>query len=152
MRTRSIAPGAARWPEEISAPSKAGPVGEEAATTRCSVAQYDFGIGADIDQKHHPVLAIRPFGKRGTGCVGADMAGDAGQHIEAGAAVDVDIDLMRPILQSPGNGERKRRLAKLRRVDAEEQMVHDRVADEDHVENVVAVDFAFFADLADQRR
>ncbi len=34
MRTRSIAPGAARWPEEISAPSKAGPVGEEAATTR----------------------------------------------------------------------------------------------------------------------
>ena len=34
MRMRSIAPGAARWPDEISAPSKAGPVGEEAATTR----------------------------------------------------------------------------------------------------------------------
>jgi hypothetical protein len=29
-----MAPGAARWPPEISAPSKAGPVGEEAATTR----------------------------------------------------------------------------------------------------------------------
>jgi hypothetical protein len=27
MRTRSMAPGAARWPEEICAPSKAGPVG-----------------------------------------------------------------------------------------------------------------------------
>ena len=26
-----MAPGAARWPEEISAPSKAGPVGEDAA-------------------------------------------------------------------------------------------------------------------------
>jgi hypothetical protein len=34
MRTRSMAPGAARWPDEISAPSKAGPVGEDAATTR----------------------------------------------------------------------------------------------------------------------
>ena len=34
MRTRSMAPGAARWPDEISAPSKAGPVGEEAATMR----------------------------------------------------------------------------------------------------------------------
>ena len=35
MRTRSMAPGAARWPQEICAPSKAGPVGEEAASRRC---------------------------------------------------------------------------------------------------------------------
>ena len=34
MRTRSIAPGAARWPQEICAPSKAGPVGEEQASSR----------------------------------------------------------------------------------------------------------------------
>ena len=33
MRTRSMAPGAARWPEEICAPSKAGPVGDEQAST-----------------------------------------------------------------------------------------------------------------------
>ena len=35
MRTRSMAPGAARWPQEICAPSKAGPVGEEQASRRC---------------------------------------------------------------------------------------------------------------------
>ena len=34
MRTRSIAPGAARWPHEICAPSNAGPVGLEAASSR----------------------------------------------------------------------------------------------------------------------
>ena len=34
MRTRSIAPGAARWPAVICAPSKAGPVGDEAASSR----------------------------------------------------------------------------------------------------------------------
>ena len=34
MRTRSMAPGAARWPPEIWAPSKAGPVGLEAARSR----------------------------------------------------------------------------------------------------------------------
>ncbi len=34
MRTRSIAPGAARWPQVIWAPSKAGPVGEEQASSR----------------------------------------------------------------------------------------------------------------------
>ena len=34
MRTRSIAPGAARWPQEICAPSNAGPVGDEQASSR----------------------------------------------------------------------------------------------------------------------
>ena len=33
IRTRSIAPGAARWPLPICAPSKAGPVGEEQASS-----------------------------------------------------------------------------------------------------------------------
>ena len=35
MRTRSIAPGAARWPQLICAPSNAGPVGDDAASRRC---------------------------------------------------------------------------------------------------------------------
>ena len=34
MRIRSIAPGAARCPDEICAPSKAGPVGDDAANKR----------------------------------------------------------------------------------------------------------------------
>ncbi len=34
MRTRSIAPGAARWPQLICAPSNAGPVGLDAASIR----------------------------------------------------------------------------------------------------------------------
>ena len=34
MRRRSMAPGAARWPQEICAPSKAGPVGDDAAKSR----------------------------------------------------------------------------------------------------------------------
>ena len=34
IRTRSIAPGAARWPPLIWAPSKAGPVGLDAASSR----------------------------------------------------------------------------------------------------------------------
>ncbi len=37
IRTRSIAPGAARCPLEIWAPSKAGPVGDEAASNRSAL-------------------------------------------------------------------------------------------------------------------
>jgi hypothetical protein len=34
IRTRSMAPGAARWPALICAPSNAGPVGDDAASSR----------------------------------------------------------------------------------------------------------------------
>ena len=51
IRTRSIAPGAARWPQEICAPSKAGPVGEEQASRPLAVAEHDFRIGADVDDQ-----------------------------------------------------------------------------------------------------
>ncbi len=106
------------------------------------VAQHDLGIGADIDQQHHLVLPVRAFGQRRAGGIGADMAGDAGQHVDARAAIDVEVDLARPGVDRAGDGEREGRLAELGRVDAEEQMVHDRIADEDGIENVVAVDAA----------
>ena len=57
---------------------------------------------------------------------------------------------MRPVLQRARNGERERRLAEFGRVDAEEQVMHDRIGDEHAVENVVTIDIAFLADLADQ--
>jgi hypothetical protein len=57
------------------------------------VAEHDLGIGADIDQQHHLVLAVRAFGECRCGRVGADMAGDAGQHIDPGAGVEWDVDL-----------------------------------------------------------
>ena len=102
-----------------------------------AVAENDLGIGADIDQQHHPVLPVGAFRQRRAGGVGADMAGDAGQRVEARAAVDLDVDLMRPELQRARDGEREGRLAEFGRVDAEEQMVHDRIGDEDAVEDVV---------------
>ena len=48
------------------------------------------------------------------------------------------------------DGEREGRAAEFGRIDAEEQMVHDRIADEDEIQDVVAMDVAFLADLADQ--
>ena len=88
MRTRSMAPGAARWPQEISAPSKAGPVGEEAATTCSVLPKNDFRIGADIDHQHLLVLAVRAFAQGYSGGISADMAGNTGQHVDARALVD----------------------------------------------------------------
>ena len=88
MRTRSMAPGAARWPQLICAPSKAGPVGTRAGDQPPAVAEHDLGIGADIHQQGHPVAEIGPLGQHHAGRVGAHMAGDAGQHVDARVAVE----------------------------------------------------------------
>ncbi len=65
-------------------------------------------------------------------------------------AIGVDADIGSAQLHGAGDGERERRAAEFGRVDAEEQVVHDRIADEDQIEDVVAIDLRFGADLADQ--
>ena len=107
ISTRSMAPGAARWPEEICAPSKAGPVGEEQASTRLAVAEEDLGVGADVDHEHQLVGGLRALGEGDGGGVGADVAGDAGQDVDAGVLVQAELDLLGPDLQRVGGGQRE---------------------------------------------
>ena len=115
-----------------------------------AVAEHDFGIGADIDQQHHLILAMRPLGERGGGGIGADVASDAGQHVDAGACIHRQADLGRFQMHSTGDGKCERSAAKLGRVDAEKEMMHDRIANEDGVQNILARHAAIGADLVDQ--
>ncbi len=46
------------------------------------------------------------------------------------------------------DGERERRAAELRRVDAENQMMHDRIADEGDLDDVLDADAGFGGHLA----
>ena len=107
ISTRSMAPGAARWPEEICAPSKAGPVGEEQARTRVAVAEQDLGVGADVDHEHQLLGAVGGLGEGDGGGVGADVAGDAGQDVDAGVLVQAELDLLGPEVEGVGGGERE---------------------------------------------
>ena len=61
-----------------------------------AVAQHDLGIGADIDDQRHLVGLVRRLGQDDAGGIGADMAGDAGQHEDPGIGMDAQIDLARP--------------------------------------------------------
>ena len=92
MRTRSIAPGAARWPQEICAPFEGGAGRRGAGEQPLAVAEHDFRIGADVDQEPQFVAEIGRLGEHDAGRVGADMAGDAGQRIDKGAGRDVEPD------------------------------------------------------------
>ena len=71
------------------------------------VAEHDLGVGADIDQERDLLAAVRAFGERRAGGVGADMAGDAGKRVDARALVHRQADVARR-----GNGALPRRRAR----------------------------------------
>ena len=151
MRTRSIAPGAARWPQEICAPSKAGPVGRRAGEQPLAIAKHDLGVGADVDQKGQFVLEVRTLGEHDPCGISADMAGDAGQRVDKRAGRDVETKLARARFVSRVECKRERRPAEFGRVEAKHEMMHDRVADQRHFQDFAALDPGLARGFADQR-
>src|SRR3546814_1098657 len=60
--------------------------------------------------------------------------------------MEAQVELARPQRDAGIGGQREGRAAQLRRVDAEQQVVHDRVADEGGVEDLVVPDAGLGAD------
>ena len=130
-----MAPGAARWPPEIWAPSKAGPVGLEAASSR---RRSPSTISAFVPTSTTSVIRSAWCGSsaRITPAVSApDVAGDARQDVDPRARVRAQAELRGGRLDRPVGGQRERRAAERRRVDAEQEVVHDRVADDRELED-----------------
>ena len=106
--------------------------GEEPAL----VAEDDLGVGADVDREAHGLRAMRLLGQDHPGRVGADVAGDAGQDVDPAARVEVQVELGGGRADGPVGGQGEGRRAERDRVDPEEQVVHDRVADDGQFEDV----------------
>ena len=75
------------------------------------------------------------------------MARNTRQQIDAGGGVDVQIQVFGPQAQRAGRRQRKGRLAQLKGVNAEQQVVHHRVADKDRIDDQVRRDIPFGRDL-----
>ena len=115
-----------------------------------AVAEHDFRIGADVDQEAQFVAEIGRLGQHDARGVGADMAGDAGKRIEISARRDVEADVARPRLIGAVDRERERRAAELGRIEAQHEVMHDRIADQGHLENLGPCDLGLACRLADQ--
>ncbi len=139
-RTRSMAPGAARCPDEICAPSKAGPVGLEAASRRSLIPQHQLGVGADVYQQLQTLATMRALRQHRPGGVGADMAGDARKRIDPSATVGAQPEVGCGSVEGRRGDQSEGSGAQLPGVEPEDQVVHDRVADEAQLEDVIPID------------
>ena len=96
IRTRSIAPGAARCPQLICAPSNAGPVGLDAARSR---SRLPSTISAFVPMSTIRLTSSPRYGasERITPAASAPTwPGDAGQHVGARAGIRRDAEVARP--------------------------------------------------------
>mmetsp|Transcript_23292 Transcript_23292/g.40284 ORF Transcript_23292/g.40284 Transcript_23292/m.40284 type:complete len:292 (+) Transcript_23292:3707-4582(+) len=115
-----------------------------------AIAQQNFGIGAHV---HHQDQVIRLVwrlrqcdGRR----IRADMARDAGQQVNTGRGVDVEVQIIGAQAHGIGCGQGKRGLTKLEGVDAKKEVVHHRVADKDRIDDQPLVDLRLGRDLGEQ--
>ncbi len=72
--------------------------------------------------------------------VGADVPGDARQHIGAGAGMGLELELRTADSDRTIGGERERRGPERDRVNAQQEVVHDRVAHDRQLEDLIAPD------------
>ena len=80
---------------------------------------------------------MRLLGEDDAGGIGPYVAGDARQRTNSRFRMQVDIEFGRAQHLGLIGGQRERSATERRRVDAEKQVVHDRVGDHGHVENFV---------------
>ncbi len=76
--------------------------------------------------------------------------GDARQDVDPGARMGPDAQLRGGQLDRRVRGEGERRGAERRRVDAEQEVVHDRVADDRELEDLGALDAGLVAERGEQ--
>ena len=83
-----MAPGAARWPPLIWAPSKAGPVGLDAASSRSALpSTISAFVPTSTMSRTSPLGPVGRLGEDDAGRVGPDVAGDARQDVDPGAGM-----------------------------------------------------------------
>ena len=79
------------------------------------------------------------------------MTRNAGQHVYPRGGVNVQIQIICPQAQRVRCSQRKGRLAQLKGVNTQQQVVHDRVTDKDRVHDQGLVDLGLCADLCKER-
>ncbi|CAB4651339.1 unannotated protein [freshwater metagenome] len=100
------------------------------------VAQDNFSVGANVDEQLHVGAAMWAFRQNCASCVGAYVTGDAWANIEP-CVRKFDVEFDRFTAGCLVGCKNERRSAKWGWVDAQQDVVHDRVANHHDFQNLV---------------
>jgi hypothetical protein len=108
------------------------------------ISQNQLAVGADINDKQHFVLVIRLFGDEHADVIRPDESRFYRQDVNVSARRYLEPQVARFDIYRVMYGGSERCLAKMTRVDIEEEMVYAGVADNCHVDDIRAFDARLF--------
>ena len=115
------------------------------------VPQQNLGIGADIHDQHGFLGLVRLFGQRHRRAIRPDMPRDARQQIDPRGAVHrVEFQLACIETEAARRRQSERGLPQFHRINAQQQMMHHRIADKHQFINRLRVRLGLHADRLDQ--
>ena len=124
-------PRAPRMPWRICAPSSAGPAGAEHAHRRVARAEQHLAVGADVDGDAQLVVSsMRVASATATASAPTKPATSGSRHTRASGATFRNSSRAASV-DGVAHHRRVGREADVRGIDAEQQVVHARVADDD---------------------
>lgn len=89
----SIAPSAARIPQRIDPPSKAGPAGAAVEIDALAVGQHDLAVRADVDEEPGPLVAVHARGEHARDDVAVYIGAQRREEDRACTRVQAEADL-----------------------------------------------------------
>ena len=101
-----------------------------------TVAEHDLGVGADVHDEAELVAQVRRLGEDDARGIGAHVPRHAREHVGARARMETEIERARRYADGTVDSEGERRLAELDRIQTEQEVMHDRIADQGHVEDL----------------
>ena len=135
--TRSIAPSAARMPQEMWPPSSAGPDGQEADMMSPRwISEISVLVPMSMTRV---VVAAAPMlfrGEQRGDVVAADETADVRREMHIGAGADRQFEFARLDVHGVAHGGDERRAAELAHRQPEQQVVHGGIAANRHVDDV----------------
>ena len=114
------------------------------------VAEHDLGVRPDVDDERHRLGLVRLLREDHAGRVRPDVAGDARQHVDPRARMGADAEFRGGQLDRGVGRQGERRGTQRRRVDAEQEVMHDRVADDRELEDLGPLDAGPVAERREQ--
>ena len=114
------------------------------------VAEHDLGVGADVHHEADLIPLIGRLGEDDARAIGTHVPRHAREHIHPRPRMELEVECACEQIDRAVDRERERRLAQLHRIQAEQEVVHDRIADHRDVEDLLRRRAALLRRLAEQ--
>ncbi len=129
---------------------KGGTCGAGADQQSLFVGQHNLRIGTDIDHQGHGPVVAGSLRQDNPGGIGAHMPGNTGQAVQPRFSMGAQANFAGPGVDGLTGGQGKGRSTQVDRINAQQNVVHDRIGDQRDLEDILDPATRFQREICEQ--